>query len=188
MPHLRKYLEQQMPGRMPKLDPIPYDGRVPTGDKLKRVVDKLLTDRSRLADHVIALTDVYTGTREFKDAADAKRQMREWVGRNDKFHPHAAQHDFEAWLLPYWDDIQKLAGSNKVAPAAAPESVNHIKPPAHHIKEIFLTGTKGKAYVKPRDAGRILRNKDLSIAISQCPELNAFVNTILVSCGRTPIP
>ena len=77
----------------------------------------------------------------FVDAADAKRKMREWVGKNDKFYPHAAQHDFEAWLLPFWTDIQALAGHKKAAPPGAPETVNHHRPPSYCICEIFRIGT-----------------------------------------------
>jgi hypothetical protein len=41
---------------------------------------------------------------------------------------------------------------------------------------------------KPRDAGRILRDNDLSVSIAQCPELKAFVNTIISICGGKVIP
>jgi hypothetical protein len=104
IPHLRRYLEGHLSGKMPKLDPLPYDGRIPSGDKLKRLVNNLLSDK---ADHVIALTDVYTGSQPiaFANATDAKNKMRNWVGDEEKFHPHAAQHDFEAWLLPFWSYI-----------------------------------------------------------------------------------
>ncbi len=174
---------------MPKLDSVPFDGRIPTGNKLKRVVEKLLSIGPRPADHVIALTDVYTGSRppEFTNAADAKKKMRQWVGREERFHPHAAQYDFEAWLLPYWPSIQKLAGHNRRAPSGDPEKVNHSKPPAHRLQEIFRAGSKGKAYVKPRDAGRILRDNDLSTAVSQCAELRSLINTILTLSGAPPI-
>ena len=190
MPHLRKYLEPQLSGRMPKLDVTPYDGRIPTREKLKRVVNGLLNDRRQPADHVIALTDVYTGSQppDFVDAKDAKKKMDEWVGHEPKFHPHVALHDFEAWLLPYWSDILKLAKHNRTAPGGNPESVNHNKPPAHRIRELFEVGGCRDSYVKTRDAGRILRGKDLSIAISQCAELKAFVNTILSACGAETIP
>ena len=59
----------------------------------------------------------------------------------------------------------------------------------NRIKEIFRIGSKGRAYVKPRDAGRILRDNDLSVAITQCSELKAFVNinTILSICGAEVI-
>lgn len=188
--HLQKYLERHLRGNMPKFDLLPYDGRVPKGDRLKSLVRNLLTGFQTPADHVIALTDVYTGAlpHDFSSASEAKNQMRQWVGSEPRFHPHAAQHDFEAWLLPYWADIQRLAGHNKSAPPGNPESVNHNKPPSAHIKEIFLTGNKGKRYVKPRDSDRILRNNDLSVAISQCSELKALVNTILRLCGSSPIP
>lgn len=189
IPHLREYLKTHLPGNMPKLDPFPYDGRVPKGDKLRRVVASLLMGKNP-ADHVLALTDVYTGTNppDFVDAADAKARMLAWVGHEPRFHPHAAQYDFEAWLLPYWTTIQKLAGHNRAVPAGRPETVNHHNPPAYRIKEIFETGRCRDSYVKPRDAGRILRENDLSIAVDQCPELKAFINTIIVVCGGTTIP
>src|ERR1700722_10021718 len=102
---------------------------------------------------------------------------------NDRFYPHAAQHDFEAWLLPFWSDIQALTGHNKRAPSGLPETVNHTRPPSHHIREIFRIGSCRDDYSKPRDANRILRGKDLAIAASQCPELKAFLNTILRLSG-----
>jgi hypothetical protein len=184
MPYLREYLKIRMPGNMPKLDTLPYDGHIPKDNKLKRVVANLLTGRNA-ADHVIALTDVYTGTKppDFQDAVEAKVKMRAWVGNEPRFHPHAAQYDFEAWLLPYWPTIQRLAGHNKTAPSGHPETVNHNNPPAYRIKEIFEIGRCRDSYVKPRDAARILRDNDLSVAINQCAELKAFVHTILSVCG-----
>lgn len=186
LPYLRRFLEKHLAGSMPRLDPFPQNGRLPTQDKLKRIVERLLSDGPRSADAVIALTDVYTGTREFQDAADAKQKMRDWVGVCDQFFPHAAQYDFEAWLLPYWEDIQHLAGHNKTVPGATPEDVNHDKPPAHHIEEIFRLG-KRRRYVKPRDVGRILKDNDLLTAARACPELKAFLNTILTLCKADPI-
>ncbi len=186
LPYLRKFLVTRLPDNMPRLDVIPYDGRIPTGEKLKRDVERLLNGRSP-SDHVIALTDVYTGSQppEFENAIDAKEKMRSWVGQEPRFHPHVALHDFEAWLLPYWASIQKLAGHNKKAPTGKPETVNHNNPPAYRIKEIFEIGKSRDSYVKPRDARRILSNNDLSVAVAACPELKAFVNTIITVCGGT---
>lgn len=185
LPHLRAFLQPRLPGRMPKLDPVLYNGRIPTGEKLRRLVEILLSTGGEPAGAVIALTDVYTGSRppEFADAADAKAKMRQWVGENKRFHPHAAQHDFEAWLLPFWEKIQALAKSNRACPGRNPERVNHIKPPAHHLREIFSKGGRGQAYVKTRDAERILRGENLLVAANACPELKAFLNAILKLCG-----
>jgi hypothetical protein len=156
---------------------------MPTGGRLKREVEHLLRSGRPPADAVIALTDVYTGTGEFQDAQDAKNKMREWVGENARFHPHAAQYEFEAWLLPFWDTIQRLAGHNANAPGGHPETVNLTRPPSVRIKEIFHAGSRGRDYVKPRDADRILDENDLLAAATACPELRALLNTILGLCG-----
>ena len=181
-PHLRSFLRERLAQRMPNLDPFVYDGRVPKENKLRRTVENLLGGREPVY-AVIALTDVYTGTHDFIDAADAKDKMRAWVGPNPSFFPHVAQHDFEAWLLPYWSEIQRIAGHRKASPNGPPESVNHIHPPSYYIKEIFRIGTCRDDYSKVRDANRIMRDQDLAIAAARCPELRAFLNTILAVSG-----
>ncbi len=160
LPHLREFLKARLAGRMPKLDAFPCHGRLPKEVKLKQTVERLLSSGKEPADAVIALTDVYTGTNppDFADADDAKAKMRTWVGPNSAFHPHAAQYEFEAWLLPFWNDIQRLAGHNRAAPSATPEQVNHNSPPSRRIRELFLAG-KSRMYIKTRDAGRISRQR-----------------------------
>jgi hypothetical protein len=182
-PYLIAYLATHLEGKMPKLDFVPYDGRIPTGGKLKRVVERLLNDKTRPADAVIALTDVYTGTNEFKTAADAKEKMKGWVGDEPRFYPHVALHDFEAWLLPYWSKIQKLTGSNRKSPGNNPETINHGKSPAYVLAEVFRTGKKTQGYVKTRDAGRILKDENLAVSVEACAELRAFVNRIIDLCS-----
>jgi hypothetical protein len=180
---LHRFLESRLSGRMPRLDPVPHDKRIPTSDKLRKEVILLLGGKNP-ADAVIALTDVYTGTAppEFKNAEDAKRKMRKWVGDEARFHPHAAQYEFEAWLLPYWDHLQRLAGHNAASPGADPEKVNHQNPPSKRIEYLFRRGSRRK-YGKIRDASHILRDVDLLIAVGKCKELKALVNTILTLCG-----
>ncbi len=181
-PHLQHFLKRYLAGNMPRLHFMPYDGRIPKGNKLRNIVDNLLNNDEK--DAVIALTDVYTGTDDFKNASEAKRKMREWVGDVSEFYPHVAKHDFEAWLLPYWPVIQKLAGHKKSKPGGDnPEQVNHQKPPSKHIKEIFEAGKCPKSYNKPRDAKRILKGQDLLVSARACPELKDFLNTILQCCG-----
>jgi hypothetical protein len=190
-PILNAFLQTRVAGKMPKLVFWRYDGLIPTGDKLQRVVANLVNDRRKPADAVIALTDVYTGKTPpvFPTAEDAKKKMREWVGNEERFHPHVALHDFEAWLLSYWEKIKKLTGSNHRAPGSRPEKVNHNNPPAHRLADEFRTGPNSESYVKTRDAGRILKDEDLMVAINACPELKAFVNTILALCDpNTVIP
>ena len=177
-PILRDYLTSRLPGQMPRLKFISKDGRLPTGDRLKRDVTRHLAAGH---DAVIALTDVYTGTHPpaFRNAADAKQKMRDWVGPEPRFHAHAAQYEFEAWLMPYWASIQKRIGTDRPSPFSDPESVNHDRPPSQHLAEQFRKGTKKRAYSKTRDAAAILRDQDLEISAARCPELRAFLDTIL---------
>lgn len=177
---LLKFLKLHLEERMPKLKFIPQKGRIPKEEKLKRVVENLLSGEDAY-DAVIALTDVYTGTNDFQDAEDAKKQMKKWVGNNSKFYPHVAQYDFEAWLLPFWPSIQKLAKHNKSAPSGVPEQVNHNNPPSRRIIEIFELGGR-RSYNKQRDGAKILKDNDLMKAVQACPELKTFINTILSLC------
>lgn len=81
LPYLREFLQKRLVGKMPRLDSFPYDGRIPKEGKLRCVVTNLLQGKNA-SDHVIVLTDLYTGTQppDFLDAEDAKNKMRQWVG------------------------------------------------------------------------------------------------------------
>ncbi|MEH2023815.1 DUF4276 family protein [Nostoc sp.] len=182
---LRQFLQTRLGQQMPKLKFIPQHGRIPKEEKLRRVVENLLTGNNGY-DAVIALIDVYTGTNDFQDAADAKAQMMQWVGNNPRFYPHTALHDFEAWLLPYWKTIQSLAKHNRSAPSGSPETVNHQKPPSYWLKEIFKSGGR-QDYDKPIHGTKILKDNDLMIVIQSCPELKAFVNQILSLCDENQV-
>jgi hypothetical protein len=182
---LREFLQPRLGQQMPRLKFISQNGRIPKEGKLKRVVENLLTGDDAY-DAVIALTDVYTGTRDFQDAADAKAKMVSWVGSDPRFYPHTALHDFEAWLLPYWRTIQDLAKHNRSAPSGSSETVNHQKPPSYWIQEIFESG-KRHSYDKPIHGARILKDNDLMVAIQTCPELKAFVNRIISLCDESQV-
>ena len=178
---LIEFLRARLVDRMPKLRFIPEGGRIPKVDRLKQDVARLL----KTHDAVIALTDVYTGGRpsDFATASDAKAKMRLWVGDEPRFYPHAAQFDFEAWLLPYWPRIISLAQSNRRVPSTNPETIDHQTPPSVLLNEVFRTGTEKRPYSKIRDGAHILRGQDLAVAAAQCPELKAFLNTILSLSG-----
>lgn len=176
---LKRFLRDRVSGDAPRLDIDKVDGRIPKGEYLRKRVELLL----RKADHVIALTDVYTGSNppEFKDAAEAKRKMREWAGDHDgRFHAHAAQYEFEAWLIPYWDRIQALSKTNRAKPSQNPESINHNRPPSKLLQEVF---SGGKCYRKTLDSRKILEGQDLTVAANECPELRSFLNTLLDLSG-----
>ena len=175
--HLRTFLKGR---KMPDSVKIVFDrqdGGLPRESSLRQSVADHLRS-ANAADFVIGLTDVYTGDpRVFEDAADAKQKMRNWVGPEQRFIPHAAQYEFEAWLLPFWDRIQQLSGSNRVAPPS-PETVNHNRPPSALLRETYRTGRRA-SYIKTVECSKILQGQDLTVAAKACPELKAFLNTLL---------
>jgi len=181
---LHDFLKTKLAGKMPALKFDVHDGSIPAGNELGKIVDRHLTSGPKPSNAVIGLTDVYPN---FADAKAAKSKMRTWVGPNTSFHPHVALHDFEAWLLPYWDRIQKLAGRQSAPLGVNPEAVNHDKPPAHRLSQLFEIGKCRDSYKKPRDAARILRGADLMVSIKACPELKAFVNTIIGLCDPAKV-
>lgn len=184
-PTLREFLRPMIPREIPFiLHPVPQNGRIPRDAKLNRVVERLLHSGRSPADYVIALTDVYP---DYSNAAEARLALRQSVQNRTRFYAHAAQYDFEAWLLPYWSRIQRITGVNQSSPGNNPESVNGNNPPSSRIKEVFRRG-QGNFYSKSLDAPRILYNQDLNVAIQQCPELKSLVNTILGICRVQAIP
>lgn len=62
-----------------------------------------------------------------------------------------------------------------------------MNPPAHRLARMFEAGKRRDSYNKPRDAGRILKDADLMVSINACPELKAFVNTILKLCDKSKV-
>lgn len=185
LPKLREFVQSRISegAALPRLAVSKYDGRLPKGDKLKkRVINELESG----ANAVIALTDVYTGTSDFLTAADAKNKMSSWVN-HPKFYPHAALHDFEAWLLPFWDEIKRLSGGNLASPGPHPENVNHNNPPSKRLTAIFRQGGR-RDYSKTRDAAIILKDQDILKSANACPELKEFLNRILLLSGGKVIP
>ena len=190
-PVLVSFLKTRLAGQMPALRPRSFNGGVPTGEPLRRHVQNYLSGKDP-ADHVIWLTDVYVDRRNpgkglWRTAQEAKDKAREWVGIESRFHAHVALHDFEAWLLPYWDRITKHAKCSRNPPNGAPETVNHQKPPAYHLNDAYQTGGHKRNYIKTKDPQAILRDQDLMVAIRACPELKALVNTILGLSGGNVI-
>ena len=132
---------------------------------------------------VIGLVDVVApGVRtRFENAADAINTLKNLMFGEPRFHAHAAQHDLEAWLLPYWDTACRKVNRRQQPPGARPEAVNHGHPPSYHLNELYRLA--GKRYDKPRDAAAILRGQDLRVSAEACPQFKAFLNTLLGLSG-----
>jgi len=154
----------------------------PDCDQIKDRVEMNLNNPDVIA--VVGLLDVYPN---FKSAGETKNFLRDCVGDEPRFYPHAAQFDFEAWLMPFWDDICRKLKINKKSPGANPEQINLNKPPSKYLEELYRLAKSRYKYDKIRDAYSILKDKDLTYSAKQCTELKSFLNTLLNCVGLNPI-
>jgi hypothetical protein len=128
---------------------------------------------------VVVLVDVAP---EFQSVEEAQEHYARYL-KHGRFRVHCALHDFEAWPLPHWQHIYGLAGKPppKTTPWPTPERINLVKPPSTRLRELFAPH---RGYEKALDAPRILRSPDdLRLSASKCPQLKAFLNTLLEFAG-----
>lgn len=132
---------------------------------------------------VVALMDVKCAgkPRQFADAAQAIDYLRRLGPKDARYRAHAAQYDFEAWLLPFWDDICKRVGRKQARPGAKPEHVDLDHPPSQRLHDLYRRA--GRRYNKPIEAQAILRGKDLTVSAAQCPQFKAFLDSLLELAG-----
>jgi hypothetical protein len=134
---------------------------------------------------VIALTDVYPS---FANAEAAKKKLAEQAGgsRGGRFRAHAAQFDFEAWLVPFWGEITKYLQVDAKPPGGWPEEINGQRPPSMHLRELY--GRAGRKYEKAVEGPRWLTADRLEQSARACPELKAFLNSLLEFAGAAVLP
>jgi hypothetical protein len=148
--------------------------------KLRQKALVALKDREVVG--VIALTDVYD---KFKTAGHARTTLGQHLPSDPCVHAHCALHDFEAWLLPYWEKIHHRAGRPvpRHNPWPSPERIDLLRPPSVVLGELYPQGQ----YDKVREAQAILQDEDLTLAADACPELKALLNTILMCASLEPL-
>lgn len=133
---------------------------------------------------VVGLIDVYP---QFSSAEEAKRFLREASESDPRFYPHAALHDVEAWLLPFWSVICTRLGIKRAAPGAHPEEVDLQNPPSQQLQRLYGLARPPQKYVKPIEMNALLRGKDLTIIAEECPEFKALLNTLLKLSDLPPL-
>lgn len=133
---------------------------------------------------VVGLVDVYP---TFASAEQAKQFLREASANDPRFHAHAALHDVEAWLLPFWSSICARLGVKRAAPGGHPEKVDFDHPPSRRLQELYNVARPPQKYIKPVEMNALLRGKDLTVVAGQCPEFKALLNTLLTLSGLDPL-
>ena len=129
---------------------------------------------------VIALTDVYPNFPNAGKAKDFLTGCAKDSPYKDIFVAHAAQYEFEAWLLPFWRDICGRLKVSAKEPGANYEQVDDQKPPSHHLKELYSRAWR--KYDKVAEATMILKRHPIEKAAESCPELQALLETLRKLC------
>ena len=158
--------------------------------KLRRVVENLLIG-PKAADHVVALTDVYTGNTSSglpeRSRCDSEDAFLGWSGTAVSPSRCSVRLRSLAPSLLANHSATRTTQSRSARRQSRDGETIHV-PPAYRIQEVFEAGGCRDSYIKPRDAGRILRENDLAVAIGQCSELKKFVNTFLTLAGGEALP
>ncbi len=158
----------------------PMDSRLLNQERVRDQVRMSLRDPEVAC--VVGLLDVYP---RFQSAQEVKDFLRQSGAGERRFHTHAAQYEVEAWLLPFWEDICRKLKVQRQPPGAKPEEVDLQTPPSRHLSDLYRLAKR--SYDKPRDLLAILQGKDLRIVAEQCPEFKAFLSTLLICAGLTPL-
>jgi hypothetical protein len=173
-------------GKSPRIIARPLNSNVPPRGKLIKIVRDELQDG---VDAVIILTDV-KGPGNYFDAGDAISKIEASLDGLEQLNVcvfvHAAQHELEAWLIPFWPRIQSLLNSDIRKPATPPELLNHDKPPSRRLNEVFLRAKRIR-YSKLIHLESILKGQDLATSANECPGLKALLNRVLAISGAERI-
>ncbi len=130
---------------------------------------------------VVALIDVYPNHEDAEEAKQALYTIAK-VGKSEaRFRAHAALWELEAWLLPFWEEIADWLRVPAKRPGPHPEQINGQSPPSKRLKELFQRA--GREYNKVADAHKWLTAARLERAAKVCPQLKAFLNSLLEFAG-----
>jgi hypothetical protein len=148
---------------------LPLKGK---GNLLREIGRKtrLALDKGGI-DHVFALVDLFPG---HTDAESLRQELKQRVESrwHSQFHAHVAVHDFEAWVLASREELGKRLGIADLHGFNSPEIVNDQKPPAEHLKELFIRHKR--TYQKEVDGPAILRRTTPVTIARQCPNFQLF--------------
>lgn len=179
IPFLRKF------GWQDRLTPRNFENSGQFLRKIGEAVKNAL--RVDSADHVFGLIDLHGTHIAFprshhtpSDKADylkADLKTRVHADYRDRFHPHVAVHELEAWLLADERVLSDRLGLS-VTPWANPEGVNFDKPPARHLDELFQRHLK-KAYGKVKDGSKLFSKIDPEIVLRKCPHFKLLVDDLI---------
>jgi len=97
---------------------------------------------------------------------------------SDRFYPHVAVHDIEAWILADKDAVAKYLKTSTIAyKADVPESIDFNRPPSYILKDLFRD--KELVYRKTVHGPDLFRTVNIDIVYNKCPHFKDFIDDLL---------
>lgn len=134
---------------------------------------------------VVALLDLYGPTfypAHLKQAEDKRvwgiQHLKKKLN-DDRYRPHFAVHEVEAWILAQPDILDSRI--RKKLPGKAPEEVNSTLPPAKLLDQIY-SEVLGKGYKKVVEGTKLFSKLDPEVVYSKCPAFRALADDLLSLC------
>jgi hypothetical protein len=97
---------------------------------------------------------------------------------SNKFYPHVAVHDIEAWILADKDAVANYFKKSTISyNANFPEAIDFGRPPSYILKGLF--GDKGLAYRKTVHDPELFKEVNLDTVYNKCPHFKDFIDDLL---------
>lgn len=137
---------------------------------------------------VFALVDLYGSG--FDTVAKVKAELRRRVPPEyrDRFHPHLAVHEIEAWIFAVPQVLNEWLGTT-IKPFPNPETINTQNPPAKLLEELTRRHKQSRVPTKRSMAQRLFAKISSQEAYvneiySKCKHFKAFVDDLRQTARR----
>lgn len=140
------------------------------------------------ADWVFALVDLHPGD---ATPGGARKRLVEAVAHEhrERFRPHVAVHDIEAWMLASWDALCQVAGCRDLkCKYPNPETVDDVNHPKTVVQDLFRRHSKRGGYRETVDGPSVFRLASPDEIAAKCPHFKALREDLLQCAGLAAPP
>lgn len=101
------------------------------------------------------------------------------LSESDRFYPHVAVHDIEAWILADKAAVTNYFGSSTLPYRAdLPEAIDFDKSPSHLLEDFFIEN-KGHRYRKTVHASELFLAVNFDTVYNKCPHFRDFFDDLI---------
>lgn len=120
---------------------------------------------------------------KYKTLTEKISASKKWLKKKfkkevlDKFHPHLAVHETEAWIFADGAALANRLGKNKIKPHKNAEKINDMKPPKKRLNDLFIK-YKGIGYSEIKEGTPLFNRLNFEKVYSTCPNFRKFYDDL----------